>query len=98
MGLKKWLMVAVLTAMSMPTFGALTVSDITARQRYPWNGLVDIAFTVSGSLESGETNEVFTIAAKRSSGGAAIPISALAKADGANVVEAVASGADGWML
>jgi len=98
MRLKKWLMLAVLTAMSMPTFGALTVSDITARQRYPWNGLVDIAFTVSGSLESGEANEVFTIAAKRSSGGAAIPISALAKADGANAVEAVASGVDGWTM
>ena len=98
MRLKKWLMLAVLAMMSILSFGALTVSDITAKQRYPWNGLVDIAFTVSGSLESGEANEVFTIAAKRSSGGAAIPISALAKADGANVVEAVASGADGWTM
>ena len=98
MRLKKWLMLAVLAMMSILSFGALTVSDITAKQRYPWNGLVDIAFTVSGSLESGEANEVFTIAAKRSSGGAAIPISALAKADGANVVEVVASGADGWMM
>ena len=25
-----------------------TVSDVTARQRYPWNGKVDISFTLSG--------------------------------------------------
>ena len=27
---------------------APTVTDITAKQRYPWNGLVDIACKVSG--------------------------------------------------
>ncbi len=25
-----------------------TVTDVTAKQRYPWNGLVDITCTVSG--------------------------------------------------
>ena len=32
----------------------VTVSDVTARQRFPWNGLVDISCTVSGI--DGETN------------------------------------------
>ena len=32
-------------------FGAVaaTVSDVTARQRYPWNGKIDIDYTVTGS-------------------------------------------------
>lgn len=28
---------------------AATVSDVTARQRYPWNGMVDIDYTITGS-------------------------------------------------
>ena len=32
-----------------------TVTDVTAKQRYPWNGLVDIACKVSGiETETGE--------------------------------------------
>ena len=31
---------------------ALTVTDVTARQRWPWNTLVDIDFTING--DSGE--------------------------------------------
>ena len=27
---------------------AATVSDVTARQRYPWNGMVDIDYTITG--------------------------------------------------
>ena len=32
-------------------FGAMavTVSDVTARQRYPWNGKIDIDYTITGS-------------------------------------------------
>ena len=32
-------------------FGAVaaTVSDVTARQRYPWNGKVDIDYTITGA-------------------------------------------------
>lgn len=29
-------------------FAAATVSDVQARQRYPWNGMVDIDYTISG--------------------------------------------------
>lgn len=28
---------------------AVSVSDVTARQRYPWNGMVDIDYTITGS-------------------------------------------------
>lgn len=28
---------------------AATVSDVTARQRYPWNGMVDIDYTITGA-------------------------------------------------
>lgn len=42
-----------------------TVSNITAKQRYPWNGMVDITCTVSGI--SGTTNNLeFTVAAVNS--------------------------------
>lgn len=29
-----------------------TISNVTAKQRYPWNGKVDISFTVTGSMPS----------------------------------------------
>lgn len=32
---------------------AVTVSDVTARQRYPWNDLVDIDYTITGSDAEG---------------------------------------------
>lgn len=28
---------------------AATVSDVTARQRWPWNGMVDIDYTITGA-------------------------------------------------
>lgn len=28
---------------------AASVSDVTARQRYPWNGMVDIDYTITGA-------------------------------------------------
>lgn len=36
-------------AISYTTVLAATVSDVTARQRYPWNGMVDIDYTITGS-------------------------------------------------
>ena len=30
-------------------FPSASVSDVTARQRYPWNGMVDIDYTITGS-------------------------------------------------
>ena len=42
-----------------------TVANVTAKQRYPWNGMVDITCTVSGI--SGTTNNLeFTVAAVNS--------------------------------
>ena len=38
----------VLMLMPIMAFAAPTVSDVTARQRYPWNGMVDIDYTISG--------------------------------------------------
>jgi len=35
-------------AVSLGAWAEPTVTDITAKQRYPWNGLVDIACKVSG--------------------------------------------------
>ena len=34
---------------------AATVSDVTARQRWPWNGLVDIDYTITGDDTAGMT-------------------------------------------
>lgn len=46
-------LLAAVSAMILTAFGAVadttvSVTDVVARQRYPWNGLVDIACTVSG--------------------------------------------------
>ena len=44
---------------------APTITDVTAKQRYPWNGMVDITCTVSGI--SGTANNLeFTVAAVNS--------------------------------
>lgn len=47
-----------------------TVTDVVARQRYPWNGLVDISFTLS---ESG----YISIVATNATTGAAVPVCTL---------------------
>lgn len=49
---------------------AATVSDVTTRQRYPWNGLVDIDYTITGAdtedtaiavkVTDGDTGKVYT--------------------------------------
>lgn len=45
--MKKSLLAAVL-AMAEVGFATPVVSDVVARQRYPWNGMVDIDYTISG--------------------------------------------------
>ena len=47
--MKKSLLAAVL-AMAEVGFATPVVSDVVARQRYPWNGMVDIGYTITGSL------------------------------------------------
>lgn len=48
MNIKKVIMVGIVAMVAMATFASPTVTDVTAKQRYPWNGLVDITCTVSG--------------------------------------------------
>lgn len=52
-GTGKMLAMCVVGTLSL-TAAALDVADVTARQRWPWNNLVDIGFTLSG-VESSET-------------------------------------------
>ncbi len=55
--------------MVLATFAAEpTVSDVVAKQRYPWNGLVDITCKVSGI--EGATNLLFSLAVVPDSGDA----------------------------
>lgn len=51
-------------------FAATTpvVSDVMARQRYPWNGLVDISYTISGDIAT-MVNPSIAIMAKDSKSG-----------------------------
>ena len=62
---KLMMMVAALFAAWMPTVRAadeVAVTDVVARQRYPWNGLVDITCKVTGIV--GTTNDLkFAVAA-----------------------------------
>ena len=54
MNIKRIIMVGVVMA-AMATLAATpTVSNVTAKQRFPWNGLVDIKCTVEGFDNSGE--------------------------------------------
>lgn len=50
--------------------GTPTVSGLTARQRYPWNGLVDISFTLSD-------NGCISVAATNVATGVAVPVRTL---------------------
>ena len=45
----KSLLCASLCLLRLLTATAATVSDVTARQRYPWNGMVDIDYTITGA-------------------------------------------------
>ena len=52
MNIKSKIMIGVAMA-EMAIFAAKpTVTDVTAKQRYPWNGLVDISCKVEGVDES----------------------------------------------
>ena len=55
------------------------VSDISARQRYPWNGLVDLKFTITG--ENGTKYDT-SFTAKDMVGGTNIAMKTIRKSDG----------------
>ena len=54
--MKKRMMLAA-TFAALAASAAVTVTDVSARQRWPWNGLVDIDFTIGGAA----AGEVFAI-------------------------------------
>jgi hypothetical protein len=49
--MKRIIYSAVVTFIGLTSFAAPTVTDVVAKQRYPWNGLVDITCKVSGINE-----------------------------------------------
>lgn len=55
--MKKLLILAAVSAAAALTEAAVTITDITARQRWPWNGIVDVDFTIAGA----SAGEVFAI-------------------------------------
>ena len=75
----KSLLCAALCFSSLLIATAATVSDVTARQRYPWNGLVDINFTITGDAGT-KYDTSFT--AKDMVGNTNIAMKTIRKADG----------------
>ena len=43
--------VLTLAGLFVPSAGAVTITGVTAQQRYPWNGLVDIVVTINGTSD-----------------------------------------------
>jgi hypothetical protein len=37
---------------AVSVLAAVSITDVSAKQRYPWNGLVDITYTISGDVGS----------------------------------------------
>ena len=50
--MKRIIYLAVVTFIGLTSFAEPTVTDVVAKQRYPWNGLVDITCKVSGIDET----------------------------------------------
>ncbi len=62
MNIRKIIVVGMLAMVAMTAFAEPTVTDVVAKQRYPWNGLVDITCKVTGI--NGTTNGLkFAVAA-----------------------------------
>jgi len=55
-------------AVSLGAWAEPTVTDITAKQRYPWNGLVDISCTVSGIAGTVSGYEFAVVAVDKDTG------------------------------
>ncbi len=47
--MKKYLTMAILAVFGIAAYAEVTISKVTARQRWPWNNLVDVDFTLSGT-------------------------------------------------
>lgn len=83
MNIKKVVILGLMAiAMAMTSVADMAITDITAKQRYPWNGLVDLKFTIIGS------NTCYTsFFAKDVAGWTNIPMKAIAKLDGSLIGE-----------
>lgn len=46
--MKKLMMFAAVCS-ALAASAAITITDVSARQRWPWNGLVDVDFTIAGA-------------------------------------------------
>lgn len=73
MRLRQMVFAAALAVASILNAGDVAVTGVTAQQRYPWNGLVDITVTMQGS-EDDVTQADCIFAATNSATKAAIPI------------------------
>ncbi len=61
----KKMILAVMAAMAVCRAGAFTIENVTARQRLPWNELVDVEFEISG----GEADAKYVVDLTATSGG-----------------------------
>ena len=83
MKMKKLIEVLVCALSFTALSGEVTVTGVTARQRYPWNGLVDITVTIQGSAEDLAVTEC-SFAAANSATKTAIPVAHVSR-NGADV-------------
>ena len=84
---KKLIMMVVTAALgvAMVAFADPVVTDITAKQRYPWNGLVDIGCKVSGIEGTINGYTFVVVAVDKDSGKEYTATHCTAKHDGSNV-------------
>lgn len=68
----KKLMILAATFAALAASAAVTITDVSARQRWPWNGLVDIDFTISGAA----AGEAFAIDIDATASAGTIPLNA----------------------
>lgn len=82
MNMKKLVMVGVASLFAgVFAIDGVEIKDVKARQRYPWNGLVDVRFMVEGSAEG---EKLATLIATDCVGGTNVPLATLIR-DGQSV-------------
>ncbi len=60
--MKKVLIIASILSWSVACFSAAPkITDVTAKQRYPWNGKVDITYTLTGDVTAGLPADCFIV-------------------------------------
>ena len=51
MNIKKVIMIGIMAA-AASALADVTITGVSAKQRYPWNGLIDIAYTITGDVST----------------------------------------------